>query len=173
MSIRMKITASNFDAMRRALARPEEVVFAYATFADDIFSIVDFETVQGADVESRSDFHVTLADEIRPRLIKAAADRALCMIEAHSHGPCGYAQFSPTDLTGFAEWVPHVRWRLAGRPYAALVMAGTTWDALAWVDDGPPQGVTAIDITSGAQSDATITPTNATAAALASKARAW
>jgi hypothetical protein len=32
--------------------------------------------------------------------------------------------------------VPHLWWRLRGRPYGALVTAGKTFDALAWVD-GP------------------------------------
>jgi hypothetical protein len=34
-----------------------------------------------------------------------------------------------------------VRWRLRGRPYAAIVTAGESFDALAWLDDdkGPIQ----------------------------------
>ena len=31
--------------------------------------------------------------------------------------------------------MPHVKWRLKGRPYAAFVFAPSTFDALAWIDD--------------------------------------
>ena len=42
----------------------------------------------------------------------------------------GWQEFQ--DLTG--DWVPHLFWRLRRRPYAALVTAGDTFDALAWVE---------------------------------------
>lgn len=83
----------------------------------------------------QSDLHVSLTDETRALVIKRASDIGGCLVEAHSHkhGPAG---FSRSDLLGFAEWVPHVRWRLHQRPYVALVVAGSDFDALVW--DGPP-----------------------------------
>lgn len=62
------------------------------------------------------------------------------LVEAHSHGPRGVPTFSGSDWTGFSEWVPHVRWRLRGAPYAAIVVAAAgTLDAIAWIDDEPEQ----------------------------------
>jgi len=83
----------------------------------------------------QSDLHVSLTDETRALVIKRASDIGGCLIEAHrhKHGPAG---FSRSDLLGFAEWVPHVRWRLRQRPYLALVIAGNQFDALVW-DSAP------------------------------------
>lgn len=83
----------------------------------------------------QSDLHVSLTDETRALVVKRASDLGGCLIEAHSHKH-GPARFSPSDLLGFREWVPHVRWRLRQRPYIALVSAGNQLDALVW--DGPP-----------------------------------
>jgi hypothetical protein len=85
--------------------------------------------------EFQSDRHVSLTDETRARVIKRAWDLGGCLVETHSHKhgpPC----FSPSDLYGFEDWVPHVRWRLAQRPYIALVFAGGAFDALVWEGSG-------------------------------------
>ena len=61
-----------------------------------------------------------------------------------------------------------MRWRLGGRPYAALVLAGDAWDALAWTDKGgAPVTVNGIDVIYNSSVVETIVPTNATAARLA------
>jgi hypothetical protein len=172
MTVKVRIHEDYMTTLRRALAKPEEVVFAFATFEDGVFEVVGLEIMMGVDVESQSAMHVTLADEVRPRLIKTAWDSGHCLIETHSHGPRGYAEFSLSDLLGFDEWVTHVRWRLRGRPYMALVVAGETWDALAWTDGPEPVTVQAIEITKGEQVIETIAPTNATAASLAAGGRA-
>jgi len=62
-----------------------------------------------------------------------------CLIEWHSHCGSWPAEFSLSDRMGLKEFVPHVRWRLDSRPYAAIVVANGSFDALAWTDDGPPQ----------------------------------
>lgn len=83
----------------------------------------------------QSAFYLALSDEVRSLVISRATELDACLVEAHSHlhGPAG---FSPTDIDGLAEWVPHIRWRLAGRPYLALVFAGGSFDALLWRDGG-------------------------------------
>lgn len=161
MSPKVRIREDHFGTLRSALTKPEEVVFAFSTFEDGIFEVVRLEVMTGADVESQSSLHVTLADEVRPRLIKTAWDSGHCLIEAHSHGPRGPAGFSPSDLHGFDDWVPHVRWRLGGRPYAALVVAGQSWDALAWVESSQPVAVQALEITRDGEAIDTIVPASA------------
>jgi hypothetical protein len=170
-TVRIRIRADYFATLKTALGKAEEVVFAYATYTDGIFEIDRLEIMIGEDVEYRSDWHVTLADDVRPRIIKAAWDCERCLIEAHSHGPRGFAEFSGSDLAGFEEWVKHVRWRLHGRPYAALVLAGETWDALAWVDGAEPTTVEAITVINNGEVVETIEPTNATATKLARRKR--
>lgn len=95
--------------------------------------------------KSQSGYHVELADEIRPEVIKRAWDEDACLIEAHSHVD-GSARFSWSDLAGFDEWVPHMRWRLQGRPYAALVFAPEGFDALVWDGEGSAIPVEALEI---------------------------
>jgi hypothetical protein len=83
----------------------------------------------------QSSHHVALTDEIRALVIKRAWDLGGCLVEVHSHGGGPPAWFSGSDLRGFKEWVPHVRWRLPGRVYVALVFAGADFDALVWDGD--------------------------------------
>jgi hypothetical protein len=147
---------------------PEEVVFAYATHADGQLEVHALEHMIGSDIASQSSRHVVLADDVRPRVIKTAWDRNQCLLEAHSHGPGGHAEFSPSDLLGFENWVPHVRWRLRGRPYAALVAAGDAWDALVWIDRVPIAPV-GIEITDGGHVIDVLRITGATAAHLATR----
>lgn len=85
----------------------------------------------------QSSYHIALSDDIRGFVIKHAWDLGGCLVEAHNHPGGPPASFSPSDLRGFEEWVPHVRWRLRGRTYIALVFAGTDFDALVWEGDKP------------------------------------
>jgi hypothetical protein len=165
--VKVRIRQESFSALGNALAEAEEVVFLYATYTDGVFEVNAMEIMMGGDIARQSKLHVELADGVRPRVIKTAWDTDRCLIEAHSHGEWGYAEFSQSDLHGFEEWVTHVRWRLRGRPYVALVKAGETWDALAWVDGDEPIRIDAIEVTSADSTITSIVPTNATAAKLA------
>lgn len=98
----------------------------------------------------QSDYHVELTDDVRAIVIKRASDLAGCLIEAHSHTGGPPAAFSESDLHGFRDWVPHVRWRLARRPYAALVFAGDSFDALVWEgDDDAPHSLDSLRVEGG------------------------
>jgi hypothetical protein len=168
MSMRVSIGIEQFEPLRDALSLPEQVVFAYATHDDGRLEVNALEEMTGRDIASPSLRHVVLADDVRPRVIKTAWDRNECLIEAHSHGPRGHAEFSPSDLLGFEEWVPHVTWRLRGRPYAALVVAGDKWDALVWIDRAPVAPA-AIEITDGGRVIDALRITGATATRLATR----
>jgi len=167
--LNMHIPVDIFDALDTALTRPEEVVFLYGSYTDTVIEIDVIEIMAGDDIASQSKLHVELADDVRPRVIKTAWDTSRCLIEAHSHGDWGRAEFSSSDLRGFADWVRHVRWRLRDRPYVALVKAGETWDALAWVDGDEPIAIAAIHVMKEDVTTQTVIPTNATVATLASK----
>lgn len=115
----------------------EQVGFFLADFVEDDgeFKIVEWRLVgTEEEFDSAGPLHVILSDEVQAEVIQWAFSTGRCLVEAHSHGPRWPAEFSPTDVLGLDEWVPHVRWRLRGRPYAALVAGGTDFDGLAWVD---------------------------------------
>lgn len=116
----------------------EQVAFFLADFDEErsSFTLREWRPMPPEAFEFQSDYHVTLRDEVRPEVIKWAWDEGACLVEIHSHVEDGIAGFSPSDIWGLEEWVPHVRWRLRGRPYAAMVTAGDTLDALAWLDAG-------------------------------------
>ncbi len=105
-----------------------------------------------------SRYFLHLTDETRGRVIKRAHDLSAALIEFHSHPLQRAAEFSASDISGFGEFVPHVRWRLKNRPYAAFVFTPSSFDALAWSDDVvSPRAFEAI-----AESGRRHTPTNLT-----------
>lgn len=119
---------------------PESIAFMRCPVPgeDRVFRVEELRTVDHPPYDLRSDVHCELDDELRAEVIRWAWDSNSCLIEAHSHGLLfSPAQFSRFDLRELSNWVPHVRWRLTGRPYVALVTASKEIDGLAWIDDGP------------------------------------
>jgi hypothetical protein len=141
-------------ARRHLRGRVEQVGFFLADYNDErrAFVLREWRPMPPGAFEYQSAYHVALADEMRPEIIKWAWDADACLVEVHSHGDEGIASFSPSDLHGFDEWVPHVRWRLRGRPYAAIVTAGGTFDAWAWLDtSNTPTQITELEVDGVAQ----------------------
>jgi len=151
----IRIGAAELDRLRRHLLRTpryEQGAFLFCRHSrsgggDHIFDCEDWSALKRADYEVQAGDYLELTDAARARLIKQAHDRGLCLVESHSHPGLYPAAFSYSDLTGLDEFVPHVRWRLRGRPYAALVFAQTGFDGLAWTDGAGtlPQQVVAIE----------------------------
>jgi len=114
----------------------EEAAFIYAQrrTEDDseIFQYLDWSAVPPIGFVSRSRYHFELTDETRASVIKRAHDLNASLVELHSHSGIWPAQFSPSDLLGFQEFVPHVWWRLKRRPYLALVISSSSFDGFVW-----------------------------------------
>jgi hypothetical protein len=113
-----------------------------------VFKLEEWRVVPSSGFESRSRYHLVLADDVRAAMIKWAWDSGACLVEAHSHHTDdGPACFSPSDMYGLREWVPHLWWRLRARPYAAIVIDGETFDSLAWIDAADrPEQVTSLEV---------------------------
>ncbi len=95
---------------------------------------------------SRGDY-LELSDDCRARLIKRAHDSGYCPLEFHSHLGDEPPAFSLADKHGLEEFVPHVRWRLLQRPYAAIVVSRGGFDGLVWAqDNSEPSPLTAITV---------------------------
>lgn len=127
----------------------EEAAFVFADVDESAggitFRAVDSYLVPPDGFETRSPWFLELADETRAAVIKQAHDLEAALIEFHSHPGQSQAAFSPSDMDGFAEFVPHVRWRLQRRPYAAVVLAKRSFDALVWHGEGSdPKPLTAV-----------------------------
>ena len=118
-------------------SRHEQAGFVYAKpnkveGASLSFDCMKWEPLRRGDFVHQSAVHLELRDETKARVIKTAHDLQCSLIEFHSHRGPWPAQFSASDFAGFEEFVPHVLWRLKGRPYAAVVVAASGIDGLAW-----------------------------------------
>lgn len=131
----MSMPAAIYEALRLHLAAVdvEHVAFLFTEPANagSELRVTELYRVPPEGFAFQSGYHIELSDEVRGHVIKRAWDLGGSLIEAHNH-LSGPAAFSKSDLYGFGEWVPHVRWRLANRPYIALVFVGETFDALVW-----------------------------------------
>lgn len=79
--------------------------------------------------------YIELSDETRAMVIKRAHDLQACLVEFHSHLYSYEVSFSWSDVSGLREFVPHIMWRLKGRPYAAVVVGKSDFDSLIWSTD--------------------------------------
>jgi hypothetical protein len=145
MAATIRISAALMAELERNLDRPELAAFLLADFDGRDFDVVELKPVKRNGYASRSNYHLELDDSARPELIAWALEGGCSLIEVHSHGP-GFPQFSRSDHRGFADWVGHVRWRLRGRPYAALVRSGAEWDGLAWTGAAGAEAIEAIEV---------------------------
>jgi hypothetical protein len=119
----------------------EQAAFLFArvraTDQDVTLEVIDSAKLAAADFAVQAPDYLELADATRARLIKRAHDLDASLIEMHSHPGPWDAAFSPSDLRGLSETVKHMWWRLKRRPYAAIVIAPSGFDALVWLN-GPP-----------------------------------
>ena len=113
-------------------SRPEMVAFMRGSVADRTVTARKSWLLSDDELDL-GDWHVSLNDHGQQRLMTWAHEAAV-LIEAHSHGVLGGpACFSTTDLDGLKIWVPHLRWRIPGVAYIALVFGAETFDGLAWL----------------------------------------
>lgn len=130
-------------------SKVEQVAFLFTEppVPDEDLRVQEMYQVPREEFDVQSDYHVALTDELRGQVIKRAHDLGGCLVEVHSHGGSPPVWFSGSDLRGFDEWVPHVRWRLRRRAYAALVFAGKAFDALVWEgEDNVPAPLAALEV---------------------------
>jgi hypothetical protein len=139
----------------RSNREDEEAAFLFAdvqtTPRGTVFHVRGWYRVEPHDFAARGIEGIELTDACRAALMKRAHDERRALLECHSHPGPRQAMFSLFDFDGFDEFVPHVRWRLKGRPYVAFVVADTTFDALAWIEPGVTSPVAVDAITDGDQ----------------------
>jgi hypothetical protein len=142
MSVSIRLPADVQTAIWRHLLAdkdgPEEAAFVFARASSrnssHVFEHIDWFRVPREGFALHSAFHFELAEEQQAAIIKRAHDLGASIVEFHTHRGKWPAQFSASDWYGLEEFVPHVWWRLKGRPYAALVVTATGFDGLAWIE---------------------------------------
>jgi hypothetical protein len=130
----------------------EQAAFLYVahTVAGEelVFDVVTHELLmRSEDFAAQYSDYLELEDDARVRIIKRAHALNASVVEIHSHPSSWPAEFSLSDRAGLRETVPHVRWRLKGRSYLAVVVALSSYDALVWAgqDDEPEPLVLEVD----------------------------
>ena len=117
----------------------EQAAFLFATRneMDGItrFKVIDTRRLASRDFVRQEEDYLEMADTTRIGLIKKALDLDASLVEIHSHLSPFPARFSEADRFGLQETVPHMWWRLGGRPYLAIVVAPSGFDALVWLND--------------------------------------
>ena len=122
-----------------------------------VFNVADHIFLHEADFEIQQSDYLELTDETRIWLIKRAHAIGASLAELHSHPGPRPAAFSRSDRIGLKDTVSHMHWRLKNRPYLAIVVAPTGFDALVWAcDSKTPRLLDGIDI-----DGVIMTPTNA------------
>ncbi len=151
----LRIPANAHNDLRSHLltsdSESEQAGFIFARRApvgeDEVFDFLEWFPVPPDGFLVQSDLHFELTDLTRAGVIKRAHDLEASIVEFHTHSGPWPAQFSPSDLLGLGEFVPHVWWRLKGRPYLAVVMTETDYDGLAWIKDAKiAQRIDGIDV---------------------------
>ena len=129
---------------------PEQAAFLFCDTTENdagvTFEAIDHTLLGEESFAVQHDDYFELTDATRIGIIKHAHVLNASLVELHSHpGPLP-AAFSPADRIGLRETVPHMRWRLKKRPYVAIVVAPSGFDALVWNRNSTvPDPLSAID----------------------------
>lgn len=119
--------------------KQEQAAFLFARAdrgpAEVTLDVIETEKLGAGDFVVQKGDYLEMTDEARARLIKRAHDLEASLVELHSHIGPWPAGFSLSDRIGLAEIVPHMWWRLRKRPYLAIVVAKSGFDALLWLDN--------------------------------------
>ena len=138
----LSMPATTYEALIAHLSysEVEQVAFLFTgpPAPGEPLRVAELYAVPRRQFEIQSAYHISLSDVVRGEVIRRTHRLGGCLVEAHSHGGGPPVSFSVSDLLGFDEWVPHVRWRLRQRAYVALVFAGNAFDALVWDGDRDP-----------------------------------
>ena len=141
MPLTLTLSSEGFERLREHLfaGQDEQAAFGFAIWmpSTSTLEITALELIPPDGFAFQSDYHIELSPKTQAGVIKRAFDLQASLVEFHSHRSSWPATFSWSDFRGFEEFVPHVRWRLAGRPYAAVVLHESSLDGLVWVDQTP------------------------------------
>lgn len=97
------------------------------------FDVIDFYLVPARGWEVQMDVYLQMKDSERAEIMKMAREKNLCAIDCHSHPQAGDdVWFSPSDVAGITDFAQYARWKLGGKPFAAMVWGEQSVDAVVW-----------------------------------------
>lgn len=80
--------------------------------------------------------YLEMKDSERGKIMKLAREKNLSAIDCHSHPRAGDdVWFSPSDVAGISQFAEYAKWKLDGKPFAAMVWGEESVDAVLWHGD--------------------------------------
>ncbi len=113
-------------------------LFARPVPSPDQFNLAveDFYLVPANGWEAQMDVYLEMKDTERAKIMKLARDKNLAAIDCHSHPRAeDDVWFSPSDIFGITEFAEYAKWKLIGKPFAALVWGEQSVDGVLWTAD--------------------------------------
>jgi hypothetical protein len=143
VSFSLSIPPNQYKVLMKHLiplrAKTEEAAFLFCRVRhaceEVTFQFLEAHLVAPSEFNYKSLYSIELTDGCRADVIKHAHDLSASLVEMHSHPQASLVEFSPSDRSGFAAFIPHVWWRLKNRPYAAVVVGPRGFDSLSWISN--------------------------------------
>ncbi|PYJ87781.1 MAG: hypothetical protein DME22_00375 [Verrucomicrobia bacterium] len=98
--------------------------------------VADFYLVPARGWEVQMEVYLQMKDSERAKIMKLARENNLCAIDCHSHPHAeDDVWFSLSDVAGISDFAQYAKWKLNGKPFAAMVWGEKSVDAVLWRDD--------------------------------------
>lgn len=98
--------------------------------------VADYYLVPPHGWEVQAEIYLQMKDSERAKIMKLAREKDLCAIDCHSHPRASDdVWFSPSDIAGITEFAQYAKWKLGGKPFAAMVWGEESVDAVLWQED--------------------------------------
>ena len=95
--------------------------------------VFDLYLVPESGWEIQTDYHLQMKDSERAMIMRKARDLQAGVIDCHSHPQAeDDVFFSASDRSGISDFAQYAKWKLSGRPFAAMVWAQRSMDAVLW-----------------------------------------
>jgi hypothetical protein len=99
-------------------------------------SVIDFYLVPPEGWQVQLDVYLEMKDTERAKIMNLARKDQFAVIDCHSHpGSNGAVAFSPSDRNGITDFALYAKWKLADKPFSAVVWGETSLDAVVWYGD--------------------------------------
>jgi hypothetical protein len=99
-------------------------------------SVCDYYLVPARGWDVQMEIYLEMKDSERAKIMELAREENLCAIDCHSHPKAGEdVWFSPSDIAGISDFAQYAKWKLDGKPFAAMVWGEQSIDAVFWQKD--------------------------------------
>jgi len=106
---------------------------AYRNGGELQLNVADIYLVPPRGWEVQMEVYLQMKDSERAKIMKLAREKNLCAVDCHSHPRADdNVWFSPSDVAGITDFAQYAKWKLGGKPFAAMVWGEQSVDAVLW-----------------------------------------